>query len=105
MKVLCIESTCDETAAAIIDDQLQVLSHVVASQEELHEKYHGVVPEIAARAHVERMLPVVQETLERANTELADIDAFAVANTPGLAGSLSVGLMTAKSLSLPPVRV
>ena len=100
MHLLTLETTCDETAAAVITDQLEVLSSVVASQDELHRQFHGVVPEIAARAHVERILPVIHETLERANLQLTDLDAIAVANEPGLAGSLLVGLMAAKSLCL-----
>lgn len=99
-KVLCIESTCDETAAAIIDDQLNVLGSVVASQDELHQQFNGVVPEIAARAHVERILPVIDQTLKNAQLTLNDLDAFAVANTPGLSGSLLVGLVAAKTLAL-----
>ena len=98
MKLLTIESTCDETAAAVVDGDLNVLASVVASQDELHERFGGVVPEIAARAHLERMLPVIDETLRRANVRLADLDAVAVANTPGLAGSLLVGLVAAKTL-------
>ena len=100
MKILTIESTCDETAAAVITDQFEVLSSIVASQEELHQKFNGVVPEIAARAHVERILPVIDETLERAGIGLTDLDAIAVANEPGLAGSLLVGVVAAKTLSL-----
>ena len=73
MNFLTIETTCDETAAAIVTDDLQVLSSVVASQENLHEKFHGVVPEIAARAHMERMLPVIDETLQRAQIGLKDL--------------------------------
>lgn len=98
MILLTIESTCDETAAALITDDLQVLGSAVASQDQLHQRFHGVVPEIAARAHLERMLPVIQLALERANLTLADIGAVAVANTPGLAGSLLVGLVAAKTL-------
>ncbi|MCA9218814.1 MAG: tRNA (adenosine(37)-N6)-threonylcarbamoyltransferase complex transferase subunit TsaD [Planctomycetales bacterium] len=98
MYLLTIESTCDETAAAVVTERLEVLSSVVASQDELHERFHGVVPEIAARAHVERILPVIDEALRRANVELTQLDAIAVANTPGLAGSLLVGLMAAKTL-------
>jgi len=97
-KILTIETTCDETAAAVVTDQFEVLASVVASQEELHERFHGVVPEIAARAHLERILPVIDETLQRADLSLAEIDAVAVANTPGLAGSLLVGVMAAKTL-------
>lgn len=98
MRVLCIETTCDETAAAVVDDRLEVLASVVASQDALHQRFGGVVPEIASRAHVERILPVLHETLRRANLELADLDAIAVANRPGLAGSLLVGLAAAKAL-------
>lgn len=98
MLVLALETTCDETAAAVVTDQLEVLSSVVASQEKLHERFHGVVPEIAARAHVERILPVIDETLRRANVTLDDLAAIAVANTPGLSGSLLVGLVAAKTL-------
>jgi N6-L-threonylcarbamoyladenine synthase len=98
--ILTIESTCDETAAAVIRDDLEVLSSVVASQDKLHERYGGVVPEIASRAHVERILPVIDEAIAKAGITLADLSAVAVANRPGLAGSLLVGLMAAKSLSL-----
>jgi len=100
MKILCIETTCDETAAAIVTGNLKVLGSVVSSQEKLHEKFNGVVPEIAARAHVERILPVIHETLEKSDLTLKDLDAIAVANTPGLSGSLLVGLVAAKSLCL-----
>lgn len=98
MLILAIETTCDETAAAVVTDQLEVRSSVVASQDALHERFHGVVPEIAARAHVERILPVIDETLRRAEVTLDDISAIAVANTPGLSGSLLVGLVAAKTL-------
>ena len=100
MKLLALESTCDETAAAVMTEDLEVLSSVVASQDRLHERFQGVVPEIAARAHVERILPVVDEALRKANVTLADLDLVAVANEPGLAGSLLVGLVAAKSLCL-----
>src|SRR5690349_23775316 len=99
-KLLILETTCDETAAAIVTDELEVLSSVVASQDELHKKFGGVVPEIASRAHVERILPVIDEALQRAETTLAEIDAIAVATSPGLAGSLIVGLSAAKALCL-----
>jgi N6-L-threonylcarbamoyladenine synthase len=99
VNVLILETTCDETAAAVVTEPLRVLSSVVASQDELHSPFGGVVPEIASRAHVERILPVVDETLTRAGLKLAEIDAFAVATTPGLAGSLLVGLSAAKALS------
>ena len=98
--ILTIESTCDETAAAVVNDELQVLGAVVASQHDLHQRFGGVVPEIASRAHVERILPVIDETLREAETDLDQLDAIAVANQPGLAGSLLVGLMAAKTLCL-----
>lgn len=100
LRLLTIETTCDETAAAVITDQLEVLSSVVASQDHLHQRFGGVVPEIASRAHVERILPVIDEALRKANLTLADLDAVAVANTPGLAGSLLVGLTAAKGIAL-----
>lgn len=98
MKLLTIETTCDETAAAVIVPGPLVLGSVVASQDSLHRRFGGVVPEIASRAHVDRMLPVIDEALRRSATRLDDIDAVAVAVTPGLAGSLLVGLSAAKAL-------
>ncbi len=98
--LLTIESTCDETAAAVIDERLAIRSSVVASQDALHQRFGGVVPEIAARAHLERILPVIDEALRRAETPLERISAVAVTNTPGLAGSLLVGLSAAKALAL-----
>ncbi len=100
MLLLTIESTCDETAAAVIDGSLNVLSSVVASQEALHGQFGGVVPEIASRAHMERMLPVIDAALQKAGKRLEDLDAIGVATSPGLAGSLLVGLVAAKSLCL-----
>jgi N6-L-threonylcarbamoyladenine synthase len=97
-KLLILETTCDETAAAVVTDRLEVLSSVVASQERLHRRFGGVVPELASRAHVERILPVIDEALRQAEVTLDDVDAVAVANTPGLAGSLLVGLAAAKAL-------
>src|SRR5512145_2126785 len=98
MNILTLESTCDETAAAVVTDHCEVLGAVVASQDALHRRFGGVVPEIASRAHVERILPVIDETLRRAGLNLSDLDAVAVTNTPGLAGSLLVGLVAAKAL-------
>lgn len=99
MKLLTIETTCDETAAAILDDQLQVISSAIASQEEVHERYHGVVPELAARAHLERIVPIVSQVVESAGIDPArDLVAVAVATEPGLPGSLLVGLSAAKAL-------
>ena len=99
VRVLTIESTCDETAAAVIDQDLDVLGSVVASQSELHRQFQGVVPEIAARAHLQRILPVIDTTLEQAGVTSAELSAIGVAHTPGLAGSLLVGLLAAKSLA------
>ena len=100
IRILTLETTCDETAAAVVTDALDVLGAVVASQDELHIRFGGVVPEIASRAHVERILPVIDQTLEKAGVKLDELDAIAVANRPGLAGSLLVGLMAAKTLCL-----
>jgi N6-L-threonylcarbamoyladenine synthase len=97
--VLGIESTCDETAAAVVADGWDVRSSVVATQIDLHAKYRGVVPEIASRAHIENILPVLREALERANTRLENLDAIAVAHRPGLIGSLLIGVTAAKSLA------
>lgn len=98
--ILTLETTCDETAAAVIDEKLQVLGSSIASQHELHERFQGVVPEIAARAHLERILPVIDQSLRDAGISVRQLDAVAVAVTPGLANSLVVGLMAAKTLAL-----
>jgi len=100
IRILTLETTCDETAAAVVTGNLEVLGSVVASQDELHQRFGGVVPEIASRAHVERILPVIHQTLEQAGVTMQDLDAVAVANRPGLSGSLLVGLMAAKTLAL-----
>jgi len=100
VNILTLETTCDETAAAVVTDRLEVLGSVVASQDALHQRFGGVVPEIASRAHVERILPVIDQALSRAGLTLRDLHAVAVANTPGLAGSLLVGLAAAKTLAL-----
>jgi N6-L-threonylcarbamoyladenine synthase len=99
MIVLGLESSCDETAAAVVRGGREVLSSVVSSQYELHAEYAGVVPEIASRAHVERVVPVMREALERAGVGLGMIDAVAVGNRPGLIGCLLVGVGAAKALS------
>lgn len=98
--LLALESSCDESAAAVITEKGSVLSSVVASQEKLHAQYGGVVPELASRAHLERMLPVIDQALTRAGVGLKDLTAISVANTPGLAGSLLVGLVAAKTLAM-----
>ena len=99
MKVLGIETSCDETAIAVVEDGRRLLSNVVASQVELHAEYGGVVPELASRQHVEAIIPVLDQALDRAACRLADIDAIAVTYGPGLAGALLVGLNFAKSLA------
>jgi len=99
MRVLGLESSCDETAAAIVDDGTTVLSDVVASQNEVHARYGGVVPELASRAHILNVVPVVQAALDRASTTLDAIDGIAVTNAPGLVGALLVGLQTAKAIA------
>jgi len=99
VNILGIETSCDETAAAIVADGYQVRSSVVASQNELHEKYGGVVPEIASRAHLEKIYPVITEAMERAGVGKDDLDAVAVANQPGLTIALVVGVTAAKTLS------
>ncbi len=96
--VLGIETSCDETAAAVVEDGRWVGSNVIASQHDLHRRYQGVVPEIASRAHLERILPVIDEALEAAGVTLDDVDAVAVGNRPGLIGSLMVGVSVAKSM-------
>jgi N6-L-threonylcarbamoyladenine synthase len=99
VRILAIESSCDETAAAVVEDGMAVLSSVVASQMITHGKYGGVVPELASREHLRAIVPVVREALEVSHTRLADLAAIAATVGPGLVGSLLVGLTYAKSLS------
>jgi len=98
--LLAIESSCDETAAAVIDRGLNVLSNVVSSQTALHERFGGVVPELASRAHLSRILPVIDEAIRDAGVALTDLSAVAVVTEPGLVGSLLVGLTAAKALAV-----
>jgi N6-L-threonylcarbamoyladenine synthase len=98
-RILAIESSCDETAAAVIEDETRVLSSVVASQFAVHGKYGGVVPELASREHLRAVVPVVREALERAALTWKEIDAVAATSGPGLAGSLLVGLTYAKAIA------
>ncbi|WP_405342127.1 tRNA (adenosine(37)-N6)-threonylcarbamoyltransferase complex transferase subunit TsaD [Ruminococcus sp.] len=100
MKILAIESSCDETAAAVVEDGRTVLSNIVASQVEEHKLYGGVVPEIASRRHAEAIVSVVDEAIKAADCTLDDIDAIAVTYAPGLIGALLVGVNFAKGLSL-----
>ncbi len=99
INILGIETSCDETAAAVVADGKIVKSSVVASQTKLHEKYGGVVPELASREHVEKIYPVIKEALEQAEVTSDDIDAIAIANQPGLTIALVVGVTAAKTLS------
>lgn len=99
MLVLGIESTCDETAAAVVVDGKEVLSNVIASQVDWHKEFGGVVPELASRQHIEAIIPVVMQSLEEAGCQLSDIDVIAAADRPGLMGSLLVGINTAKALA------
>jgi len=99
MKVLAIETSCDETAAAVVRDGREVLSSVVSSQVDIHSRYGGVVPEIASRKHVESIVPVILQALENARLELGDVDGIAVTRGPGLVGSLLVGLSVAKAVA------
>jgi len=100
MNFLALETSCDETAAAVFTDELAVLSSVVASQTDLHSRFGGVVPEIASRAHLRNLFPVIDEALAKANVRLVDIGCIAVHNTPGLVGALLMGVSAAKMLAL-----
>src|SRR5512146_2754102 len=100
MLVLGIESSCDETAAAVVKDGTRILSNVVASQIPIHEKFGGVVPELASREHLRKIVPVVEEACRRAGVSLAEIEGIAVTEGPGLIGSLLVGLVYGKALAL-----
>lgn len=99
-RILAVETSCDETACAIIEDGRALLSSVVASQMEIHARYGGVYPEVASRQHVLSIMPVVEQALAQAHLTLKDIDALAVTQGPGLAGSLVVGMNMAKGLAL-----
>ncbi len=100
MKVLGIETSCDETAASVVEDGHHLLSNVVASSMELHVKYGGVVPEIAARSQIESILPVIEQALDEAKCTWDDIDAIAVTYGAGLGGSLLIGVLTARTLAI-----
>ncbi len=99
MNILAIESSCDETSAAVVTDALRLLSNVVLSQDEIHAPFGGIVPELASRQHIRSIAYVVSESLERAQLKLKDMDAYAVTQGPGLIGSLLVGLSYAKGLA------
>ena len=97
--ILAIESSCDETAAAVVKNGRTVLSNVISSQIELHKLYGGVVPEIASRKHIEKINQVIEEALEQANVTLEEIDAIGVTYGPGLVGALLVGVAEAKAIA------
>jgi N6-L-threonylcarbamoyladenine synthase len=99
VRILGIESSCDETAAAVVADGARILSNVISSQIDVHAKYGGVVPELASRAHLEKIVPVVREACEQAGLAYEELDAIAVTQGPGLIGSLLVGLCYAKSMA------
>lgn len=100
MKILAIESSCDETAAAVVEDGQRLLSNVVQSQIDIHSAFGGVIPEVASRSHVEVILPVIDEALQRADCTWDGIDAIGVTYAPGLIGSLLIGVLTARTLAL-----
>ena len=99
VKILGIESSCDETAAAVVLDGRVILSSVVASQIDIHRKYGGVVPELASREHLRQIVPVVREAMEQAGLKFEELDAIGVTQGPGLVGSLLVGITYGKTLA------
>lgn len=100
MKILGIETSCDETAAAVVENGVRVLSNVIASQIPLHQKTGGIVPEVAAREHVIKIIPVIEKALRHAKITLANIDAIAVTQGPGLVSSLVIGISTAQTMAM-----
>src|SRR5256885_2433688 len=98
-RILGIESSCDETAAAVVTDGREILSSIVASQIDIHRQYGGVVPELASREHLRQIVPVVREALAKANLSLHDIDAIRVTQGPGLVGALLLGITYTKTLA------
>ena len=100
MKILGIESSCDETAAAVVEDGVRILSSEIASQVDIHARYGGVVPEVASRQHLLSIVPIIRQAMDRAMTTWQDIDAIAITHGPGLAGSLLVGVSAAKAMAL-----
>lgn len=100
MRILGIESSCDETAAAVVEDGRKLLSNVIQSQIDIHAAYGGVVPEVAARSHLEVVMPVIQQALDESQSTWDDIDAIAVTYAPGLIGSLLIGTLAARTLAM-----
>ncbi len=99
MRILAIETSCDETSVAIVENGTSLHSLVINSQIDLHKAFGGVVPEIAARSHIEVMLPVIQQALDEAKLKWSEIDAISVTQGPGLLGSLLIGVLTARTLA------
>jgi len=99
MKILAFETSCDDTAVALVENGHNILANITASQTEIHQKYGGVVPEIAARNHINIIIQLIDEAIKKSNYHLKDIDAFAATAFHGLSGSLLIGMMTAKTLS------
>ena len=100
MNILGIETSCDETAAAVVQNGTQILSNIIASQVDIHARYGGIVPEVASRQHLLTMIPIIEEAMSQAQAHWSDLDAIAVTNGPGLAGSLLVGVNMAKAITL-----
>src|SRR5262249_40311238 len=99
MLILGIETSCDETAAAVVSDNREILSNIVLSQTTEHLPYGGVVPEIAARAHIDHIHAVVEQAMKKANVRFSDVDAIAATGGPGLIGGVIVGVMTGKAIA------
>jgi len=99
MNILSIETSCDETSAAVVENGTDILSNVIATQIEFHQKYGGIVPEIASRKHIEVISPIIQQALDKANIQFSDLDAIAVTYGPGLVGALLVGVCAAKAIA------
>ncbi|MFC1897394.1 tRNA (adenosine(37)-N6)-threonylcarbamoyltransferase complex transferase subunit TsaD [Chloroflexota bacterium] len=100
MKILGIETSCDETAAAVVEDGVQILSNQIASQVEIHARYGGIVPEVASRQHILAIIPIIEQAMAEAKVTWKDLDGIAVTIGPGLAGSLLVGVNVAKAITL-----
>jgi N6-L-threonylcarbamoyladenine synthase len=100
MRILGIETSCDETAAAVVEDGVSILSNQVASQVEIHARYGGIVPEVASRQHILAIIPIIKQAMAEAEVTWSDLDGIAVTNGPGLAGSLLIGVNAAKSIAL-----
>src|SRR4030042_479759 len=100
MKILGIETSCDETAAAVVEDGTTILSNQIASQVEIHARYGGIVPEVASRQHILAIIPIIEQAMAKAKTTWQELDGIAVTAGPGLAGSLLVGVNMAKTLAL-----